>query len=199
MSFGLYIPRQSPIHALSVQAKLLGLAVAGVAVVLLPSLSALAILLAIVSLLPFLAKLPLPTIFQQFRPLLPLLLAIFVIQGWIEGWETAGVAVLRFAILILLATILMLTTRISDLVEAIEQALQPCRRFGINPAQVSFMIALAIRLVPVLMQQFHDIQEAQRARGLDRNWVALLVPLLVKTLHMADDLSNALDARCYDD
>ena len=40
--------------------------------------------------------------------------------------------------------------------------------------------------------------EAQRARGLDRSAIALLVPLLIKTLKMADNLSDAIDARGYD-
>jgi biotin transport system permease protein len=49
-----------------------------------------------------------------------------------------------------------------------------------------------------MMREAQEILEAQRARGLDRNAIAVLVPLLIKTLKMADDLSDAIDARGYD-
>jgi biotin transport system permease protein len=198
MTFGAYISRQSPIHALSAQTKLLSLTIASVLVFFLSQVVALLGLLLVSSGLLWLAKLPFWAVWLQLRSVIPLLIAILLIQGLLDSWQAGVVALLRFAILILLATIVTLTTRVSDLVEAIEQALQPLRRFGVRPGQVSFMLALSIRLVPLLLQQFHEIQEAQRARGLDRNWLALLVPLVIKTLRMADDLSEALDARGFD-
>lgn len=197
MSFGLYIPRRSPIHALSAQTKILALAVASIVVFLVPSPIGLAILFGLIALLPSIAKLPSSSVWLQVRPVIPLLVAVALIQGLAGDWLTGILACLRFAILILLATIVTLTTRVSDLVEAIEQILQPAKRFGVNPAQVSLMLALSIRLIPTLLHQFHQVQEAQRARGLDRSWLALFVPFLVKTLRMADELSDALDARGY--
>lgn len=198
MTFGLYIPRRSPIHALSAQVKLLGLVGIGALVFAISDVRSLGALLAIVSGLIALAKLPFQTIWQQFRPIFLLLLAILLINGLFSSWETGWIAVLRFAILISTATIVTLTTQVSEMVEAIEQGLHPLQQLGINPAKVGFLLALSIRLVPVLLEQFHQIQEAQQARGLDRHFIALLVPLLVKVLRMADELSDALDARCYD-
>ena len=60
------------------------------------------------------------------------------------------------------------------------------------------MLSMVIRFIPLMMKEAREILEAQRARGLDRSVVALLVPLLVKTLKMADNLSDAIDARGYD-
>lgn len=198
MTFGIYIARKSPIHALSASTKLWGLTIASVLVFLDSHLIALAIVLLASVGLVGLAKLPLQAVWQQLRPVIPLLLAVLLIQGLLDSWYTGWVALLRFASLILLATIVTLTTRVSDLVEAIEQGLKPLQRFGVRPKQVSFLLALSIRLVPLLLQQFQEIQQAQQARGLDRNGLALLVPLLVKTLRMADGLSEALDARGFD-
>lgn len=197
MSFGLYISRRSPIHALSAQTKLLVLALASVSVLATPDPIVLAMLLVCTSLLPVLSRLPLLTVWLQLRPVLPLLLAVALLPALLGDWLSGIVALLRFLILILLATIVTLTTRVSDLMEAIEQALQPGKRLGINPAQISLMLALALRLMPTLLNQFHEIQEAQRARGLDRNALALFVPFMIKTLRMADELSDALDARGY--
>jgi biotin transport system permease protein len=60
------------------------------------------------------------------------------------------------------------------------------------------MLSLALRFIPLLFEKFQEIREAQRARGLDRNLLALLMPLLIKTLRMAGDLTDAIEARGYD-
>lgn len=198
MSFGLYISRRSPIHNLPAKVKILILVITGMVVFLVPNPIALGILLGLTSLLPVLAKLPLQSVWLQLRPIIPWLIAVLLIQGLLGDWLAGTTAMLQFALLTLLATIVTLTTRVSEMIEAIEQALQSCKRFGINPAQVSLMLALAIRFIPVLLNQFHEIQEAQRARGLDRNGLALFVPFMIKTLRMADELSDALDARGYE-
>lgn len=197
MTFGLYVPRRSPLHALSAKIKLLVLTLVSIGVLATSNPIILTVLLAFTSLLPALSRLPLSTFWSQLRPVLLLLLAVALIPALLGDWLSGVVALLRFLILILLATIVTLTTRVSDLVEAIEQILQPTKRLGMNPAQISLMLALALRFIPTLLNQFHDIQEAQRARGLDRNGLALFVPFIIKTLRMADELSDALDARGY--
>lgn len=198
MSFGLYIERRSLIHLLAARTKFLVLSITSLVVSLLSNPVALLVLLALTSLLPIVARLPVRSVWLQLRPVLLLLIAVLLIQGLLGDWMTGILALLRFTILILLGTIVTLTTRVSDLVEAIEQVLQPGKRIGINPAQISLMLALSMRFIPILLNQFHQIQEAQRARGLDRNWLALFVPFVIKTLRMADELSDALDARGYD-
>jgi biotin transport system permease protein len=195
MTFGLYIQRRSPIHKLSATLKILILVVTSVAVFLLAEPIVLMILLVLTGLLLPLSRLPLSSVGAQLRPVMPLLIAVLLIQGLLGDWLSGLVALLRFTILILLATIVSLTTRMSEMMAVIERALQPCKCLGINPSQVSLMLALSLRLIPLLLSQFREIQEAQQARGLDRNWLALLVPFLVKTLRMADELSDALDAR----
>jgi len=198
MSFGLYIARRSPIHVLSARAKILVLTITGIVVFLLSNLVALLALLVLASLLPIVAQLPARSVWLQLRPVLPLLIAVLLLQGLLGDWASGMVALLRFTILIVLGTIVTLTTRVSDLVDAIEQVLQPGKRVGINPTQISLMLALSMRFIPILLNQFHQIQEAQRARGLNHNWLALFVPFVIKTLRMADELSDALDARGYD-
>lgn len=198
MTFGLYIHRQSPIHRLSATIKLISLAAIGLLVALIPHLWGLALLQTIVCLLCWIARLPLPALWRQLRPVSILLLGILFIYGITGDWHTGGIAILRFTILILLATLITLTTRVSDMVEAIEHTLQPLQPFGLHPSKISLMIALSIRLIPVLLNQVHQIQEAQQARGIDRPILALLVPLFIKTLRMADELSDAIEARCFD-
>jgi biotin transport system permease protein len=81
------------------------------------------------------------------------------------------------------------------MVAALERALCPLARFGINPVQISLVISLALRFIPVLGERVTQIREAQRARGLERNILALAVPLLLHCLRMADAVADAIDAR----
>jgi biotin transport system permease protein len=144
------------------------------------------------------ANLSFKLMWQQVRPIVPLLICLYLLQGVLQSWQMGAVIVLRILLLMLLANLVTFTTRMSDMIDTLERALQPLARFGIQPAKISMMLAIAIRFIPVLLEQAHAIREAQWARGLDRNMLALLVPLLIKTLKMADDLTDALDARCYE-
>lgn len=195
----LYIPRSSPLHTLPTSLKLLVLVVAGAGIWGVENLWVLLGLLVISGLLIALAKLPWRAIAAQLQPTLLLLFILFLLQSGSAGWVAGLVLVLRFTILVTLASLVSLTTRTTDLLAVLEQGFQPLRWLGIDPAQVSLTLAMSMRFIPVLLSQFQAIQEAQRARGLDRHIVALLVPFLVKMLRMADELSDALDARGYGD
>ena len=135
-------------------------------------------------------------LWAQFRPLAWVLAVLFAVQA-LFGDAGQGVAmVLRCAALVSLAALVTLTTRTSEMVAALERALRPLARFGIDPDQISLVISLALRFIPVLGERVTQIREAQRARGLDRNILALAVPLLVHCLAMADAVADAIEARC---
>ena len=69
---------------------------------------------------------------------------------------------------------------------------------GVNPAKVSLMLSMTLRFIPLLIGKYHEIREAQKVRGLERSITAIVVPLLVKTLRMAAELTDAIESRCYD-
>lgn len=179
--------------------KLLLLAIAGVATFYIQSLLGLASLLGFTLVLFGFANISFKLVWQQVRPILPLLISLLILQGLLQSWHLAWAGVLRILLLVGLASLVTFTTRMSDMIDTLECGLQPLARLGVQPARVSMMLAIAIRFVPVLLEQTQAIREAQWARGLDRHVLALLVPLLIKTLKLADDLTDALDARCYDD
>jgi biotin transport system permease protein len=195
---GLYIPRKSPVHALAPGAKMLALALVAVGLVTVESPAILGTILAGVCCLFPLARLPAREVVAQLRPVLFIGLFFFAVHALLVSWESGLVTVLRFTILVSLAVLITLTTRVSDMVEALERALRPLRFVGVNPAKVSLMISLAIRFVPLLVDLVREIQEAQRARGLERSVTAVAVPLIVKTLRMASVLTDAIEARGYD-
>lgn len=105
---------------------------------------------------------------------------------------------LRFAVLILFASLVSLTTRVSDMIAALEIGLRPLAFVGLNPAKVGLALSLAIRFIPVIAGQLTEIREAQRVRGLNRSILAAAVPLIVRTLKIAGAVADATEARSYD-
>ena len=195
---GLYIDRDSPIHALAPGVKMAALALGALGLIAVDNPGLLGAILAVVLGLFAVARLPVREVVAQLRPVLFLGLFFFAIHALLVSWESGVVTVLRFVILVSLAVLITLTTRVSDMVEALEAALRPLRVLGVNPAKISLMISLAIRFVPLLADLVREIQAAQRSRGLERSVTAVAVPLIVKTLRMASVLTDAIEARGYD-
>jgi biotin transport system permease protein len=101
----------------------------------------------------------------------------------------------RVLVVIVLAALITLTTRIPALLDSTERALAPFRRFGVNPAAIGLLLALTITAIPVIGGFAADIREAQRARGAPMRLQTFVVPLLVMSLKHSDDLADALTAR----
>ncbi len=101
----------------------------------------------------------------------------------------------RVLIVIVLAALITLTTRIPALLDATERALAPFRRFGVNPAAIGLLLALTITAIPVIGGFATAIREAQRARGAPVRLQTFVVPLLVMSLKHSDELADALTAR----
>jgi biotin transport system permease protein len=195
---GLYIDRDSVIHTLAPGVKMLALALWALALIAVDDWRVLAAVLTAVLCLFVVARLPAREVVAQLRPVLFLALFFFAVHALLVSWQSGLVTVLRFTILISLAVVITLTTRVSDMVDALESALRPLRFIGINPAKISLMISLAIRFVPLLIDLVREIRAAQQARGLERSVTAVAVPLIVKTLRMASVLTDAIEARGYD-
>lgn len=198
MTVGLYVPRNSLLHRLSPEVKLLGMAIAGMGLFFVDSIAVLMLVLVLVLGLVAIARLPWLMIITQLRPVFWVLLIIAGLHALLDQWDTGIILALRFLTLMLLATLVTCTTRTADMVAAIARALEPLRRFGVRPEQFSLMVAIALRFIPVLLEQIRDIRDAQRARGIERPAITFLVPLLVRTFHLADSLTDAMDARCFD-
>lgn len=101
----------------------------------------------------------------------------------------------RMIAAILLAALLVLSTRVADLLDAFQRGLRPFGRIGIDPARIALMLAVAINTVPVLARLALSVREAQRARGTRSSLFTFVVPFLVVALKHADELGDALTAR----
>lgn len=182
-------------HRMRPGLKLVLLPVAGTAMFLSQSPIVMASALAGVVLLYLVADFSSHLAAAQLRPAFWALAILFVVQLWFAGMDVAAAVALRLAALILLASLVTLTTRMSAMVDVLERVLAPLRPIGVDPAKVGLAISLAIRFIPAVAGVFAEVREAQRARGVERNLLALAVPLIVRTLKMADEVAEAIDAR----
>jgi biotin transport system permease protein len=198
VSLALYIHKSSPLHRLAPSVKVAALIAAGIAVFLVGNPVWLMLVLAVVAMLYAVARVPLATAARQLRPFALLIGLIFIFHGMFTTWTLGLLVVLRFAVLVLLGMLVSFTTRVSDMIETIERGMAPLAVLGVNPEKVSLALSLALRFIPLLYAQVQEIREAQRVRGLERNFAAIAVPLLVRTLRMAGDLTDAIEARGFD-
>lgn len=195
--FDLYRPGESLLHRAPAGGKVLALAALGTAAFLVDDIAVIFGALALTLYGYRACGLPMKSAWLQIRPTLWILLAIFVAQAIFNTWQLGVFVVARFALLLLLAGLLVLTTRASDMIDGIERGLPFLRPIGVNPAKVSLALSLALRFIPVLAQITREVREAQRVRGLETSIIALAIPLIVRTLRMSEDIADAIEARGY--
>lgn len=128
--------------------------------------------------------------------------AMWVILAMLAGYNlvTAGPAgaVIQsgnLLLAILASRILTLTTPTPELLHGLTRACTPLRCVGINPQRVALTISLMIRSIPYLLGLFGQAKDAAGARGVGRNVVALLFPVVLGAVAYADRTSDALAAR----
>lgn len=111
------------------------------------------------------------------------------------GPEPAVANTARVASAVVLAALLVLTTRVADLLDAVERGLRPLAALRIDPARTALLLTVTLSTVPVLAGLARDVRDAQRARGARAGLRAFAVPFLVMAFKHADELGDALTAR----
>ena len=130
----------------------------------------------------------------------------FLQMTW-EGVEFAAFMAVRLIFLVLGSTILTLTTTPNHLTDGLEKSLGFLGKVGVPVHEVSMMMSIALRFIPILIEETDKIMKAQMARGADfesgnliqkaKAMVPLLVPLFISAFRRATDLAMAMEARCY--
>lgn len=198
--FATYQPGNSPLHRLSAGWKILLVCVLIVAISVmvrepwqvLPALALAAALYALGRIRPRAA-------WDQVRPVLPMLIAILVLQWIVADLDTALRVTGSLLVAVAVAGLVALTTRVSDMLDAVTRAAQPLRHVGVSPDRVALVLVLTIRAIPLLARQLRQVTEARKARGLGMSIRALVVPTVLGALTTADQLGDALAARGVDD
>ena len=124
-----------------------------------------------------------------------------------EGLVLAGKMGIRLVFLILGASLMTLTTTPTKLTDALEKLMRPLKKIHVPVHEIAMMMSIALRFIPILLEETDKIMKAQMARGADfesgnlikkvKAMVPLLVPLFVSAFRRANDLALAMEARCY--
>ncbi|WP_024288637.1 energy-coupling factor transporter transmembrane protein EcfT [Cellulomonas sp. KRMCY2] len=192
---GLYRAGDTWLHRLGPGPKTAGLAALGIAVAVLTGLPATLGLLGIAAGVAASARLPVRSTARALLPVLVTALVVGAYQVWQRG-PVVGIEVAADLVtLVLAATTLTATTRADRMLDALTRALRPLRHLGVAPQTVALAVGLMLRAVPALVHTAGEVRDAARARGLERNVRALLVPTAIRAVGRARSTGEALTAR----
>lgn len=171
----------------------------------------------------FFSRLSLRLFLSGIKPMISILVFTFIIHlfftsgtplvnfGFIvitkEGFVNSLFVNSRLILLITGTSLLTFTTASVDLTDGLESLLKPLEIFRLSPYRFALMMTIALRFIPVLIIETNKIMKAQKARGANfkkgnltkraKNYLSLLVPLLVSVFRRADELALAMESRCY--
>ena len=124
-----------------------------------------------------------------------------------EGVRVAVMMAIRLSFLIIGSSIMTLTTTPNHLTDGMEKLMKPLRKIKVPVHEIAMMMSIALRFIPILLEETDKIMKAQIARGADfesgnilkkaKALVPLLVPLFISAFRRANDLAMAMEARCY--
>lgn len=141
------------------------------------------------------ARIPINIAWQQWWPILPVLSALGLFQWWQRDAIFALGMVLAIFSAVMAATLLTLTTKVSEMMDAFDRGLRPFARFGIPVETITLAMSLTIRMIPLQLSAVNEILAARKARGLGFSIVAFGTPLIIRCIKRAHSMSEALIAR----
>ncbi len=223
-SFGQYYPADSIIHKMDPRCKLVLTIIYMVAIFLVKSyLGYVTTILLLLSTI-FISKVPLKVVFKSIKAVLFLLIFTLIInllfykQGTVlvswwkititwQGIDYAIKMLFRLSLLVMGASMLTFTTTATELTDGIESLLYPLKFIKVPVHDIAIIMSIALRFIPTLVEETQKIMNAQKARGAQidtggfltrvKAMLPILIPLFVSAFRRADELADALDARCY--
>ena len=192
---GIHQPGDTWLHRCPAGAKVLGLLVASIGVVVVDGprtvAGQLVLALAVVASARMAWRLLLRTL-RGLAVVIALLAAYLLLQqGWVRAVESVG----DLVTLVLLATVLTTTTPVDEMLDTMTRALRPLRRFGVDPNGVALAFSLMIRSIPTTIQIAEETRDAAVARGLEHDPRARLTPVVLRVVGHAQATGDALHAR----
>ena len=230
MTIGQYLPTGSWLHRLDPRFKLLMGLLLIIATVATADLLGLALLFCAVLVGLVVARISLRFALAGLLPMLPFLallalLQVFAIPQYgadatvLWRWTilrvtdrsllAAALLLARFGIMVLGLSLFSFCTSTTELTHGIEHLLLPLQGLGFPAHELSLVLTIALRFLPILAEETERLMKAQASRGADfgrgrggllqrtRRLLPLLVPLFLASLRRADELVEAMEARCY--
>lgn len=224
ITIGQYYPAESVLHKLDPRVKLVGTMVFLVSLFLFQSFSGYIVATVFLACVIKMSKVPLKFMLKGLKAVFILLLFsvafnLFLTDGetlihlfWKvritkEGLRMAVFMAIRLVYLIMGTSIMTLTTTPNDLTDGLEKGLRPLGKIRVPVHEIAMMMSIALRFIPILLEETDKIMKAQMARGADfesgnilkraKSMIPILVPLFISAFRRANDLAMAMEARCY--
>lgn len=223
ITIGQFYPADSLLHKLDPRVKLIGTFTFLISLFLGSGIAAYAVATLFLAVVIKLSKVPFKMIMKGLKAIIIVLLItvsfnLFLTSGEVifqlgflkitkEGISIAFFMALRLIYLVIGASLMTLTTTPNDLTDGLESVLGPLKKIKVPVHEISMMMSIALRFIPILMEETDRIMKAQTARGADfesgnliqkaKAMVPLLVPLFISAFRRANDLAMAMEARCY--
>ena len=224
ITLGQYFPGNTPIHRLDPRTKLLLLIVYIVALFLAVWYVSYLVVAVFLVLVTVIGHIPFKAMTRGLKPMLIFIIFTAVLNIFYSrtgtpllewkfihiysgGLQTALFMVVRIMLLISGTFLLTYTTSPIALTDALESLLSPLKKLKVPVHELSMMMCIALRFIPTLVEETDKIISAQKARGADfetgslihraKALIPILVPLFVSAFRRADELSVAMECRCY--
>ncbi len=224
MTFGQYYPSHSVVHKMNPAIKIL-LSIAYIVAVFLVSSEnwylGFALCTLFVIIVTLISKIPFGKMLKSIKGILFFIILSAVLQIffnkngtplWENGFITdkgilaAAFITLRITLVVLGASILTFTTSPVEIADGIEVLLAPLKIIKFPAHEFALIMSIALRFIPTLLEETDRIIKAQQARGTNfeggllkraKALIPVLIPLLISAFRRADELADAMDARCY--
>ncbi len=217
MSMGQYVPLKSYVHRLDPRAKLLLLMIFMVMAFSSETYFSVGCCAVFLCGVVYLSEISWGLLLRSSRPALFLVLFTFIFNFtalffWNDktlqaSLQQAAFVAVRLLVLMLFALLLPLTTAPLELADGLERIFLPFTRFGFPANECAMMIGIALRFIPLLMEETDRIVRAQLSRGAQMDqggllrritaFFPVLIPLFIIIFRRADELALAMEARGY--
>ena len=224
ITIGQYYPSDSKLHRLDPRVKIVCTLLYLISLFLIQNIYGYLVATVFLVSVIRIAKVPFRYIVKGLKPLIMLLMITVVFnlfltktgrilfEFWIfqiteDGLRTAVFMAIRLVYLILGSSLMTFTTTPNSLTDGIEKLLWPLQKIKFPVHEIAMMMSIALRFIPILLEETDKIMKAQIARGADlesgnilqkaKAMIPILVPLFVSAFRRATDLAMAMEARCY--
>ena len=223
VTFGQYYNANSFVHKTDPRIKILLLIAYIVAVFLAGNFLSLAAVLVFLIIAVMFSSVPIGSVLRSIKAIFILILftavlnVLFHVRSetdtvyfWVitkEGLLSAAFLASRLILLVTGSSLLTLTTTPVSLTDGLESLLKPLALIKFPVHELALIMSIALRMIPTLANETDRIICAQKARGADfesgniisrlKALVPVLIPLIISALRRADELGDAMDARCY--
>jgi len=123
-----------------------------------------------------------------------------------EGIYRGALYSYRVLLFLLVMSVSARTTTSIEMADGIMRLIKPFRKIGVPVGDISMMIFVALRFIPLLREEAGMIRLAQISRGMTmgrglfgriRSSIPIIVPLMLGALRRAESLALAVESRGY--